>query len=271
MHGFPLISYYAFFPSLSGCHFPCYGITFYKLATYTQQQTSSSSNTLATDTAQGQTSNSAERFIAFPLSSASKKAYPTVFTLPHIGRELRPQEPIHARNLSRAESSITKNNNYSLYTDGSSVTSTNTDVNPEYSISTLLQKLTTFFINFFPRSHTTSVPNHPGTPSNHPHEPPFPPFLLPYTPAPSPYPSSLCSSSSESDKDPTRQKQKQKLKRKRCWVGRPRGAVLRPRDRYYARGLCDKHGNEVLFLENMRIHCGKKGEQGERWYAWRCG
>ncbi|EMD66249.1 hypothetical protein COCSADRAFT_353387 [Bipolaris sorokiniana ND90Pr] len=247
------------------------------MATYTQQQTSSLRNVLATDTAQIQTSNPAEHSTALPPSSVSKKTYSTIFTLPHIGRELHPQELIHARILPRAESSTTKNNNYSLYTDDFTASSKQADTNPEYSISNLLQKLTTFFTKIFPRSNTTknpaaaTAPNTPGSPQNHPHEPTFPSFLLPYAPAPSSCPSSSCSSGEESDKESPRQKQKQKPKQRRCWVGRPRGAILRPRDRYYARGLCDKHGSEVLFLENMRIHHGSKREEGERWHAWRCG
>ncbi|XP_014553420.1 hypothetical protein COCVIDRAFT_40548 [Bipolaris victoriae FI3] len=238
------------------------------MTTYTQQQTPSSINTLYTGPAQGQTSNPAKQYTALPPSSTSKKTYPTIFTLPHIGRELHPQELLDARNLTRAESSTTKNNNYSLYTNDSTATSTSTNTNPEYSISTLLQKLTTFLTNFFLRSHTNKNPsaatasNTPGSPQNHPHEPTFPPFLLPYTPAPSSYPSSSFSSGTESDKEPTREKQKQKQKQKRCWVGRPRGAILRPRDRYYARGLCDKHGSEGFW----RI-CGFIMERK----GWRCG
>ncbi|EMD94977.1 hypothetical protein COCC4DRAFT_64117 [Bipolaris maydis ATCC 48331] len=226
------------------------------MATYTQQQISSS-NTPVTSIAQVPTSNLAEQPTAFLPSSASRKIYPTIFTLPHVGREIHSRELIPAQSIFRAESSTTWNNT-SLYTDDftASNTTNKTDKDPEYRISILIQKLAAFFKSL---------------PPNHPREPTFPSFLLPYIPAPSSYASSSCSSGDESDKESTRQKQKQKQKQKRCWVGRPRGAILRPRDRYYSRGLCDKHGSEVLFLENMRIHHGAKGEEGERWHAWRCG
>jgi hypothetical protein len=53
---------------------------------------------------------------------------------------------------------------------------------------------------------------------------------------------------------------------KRCVRGAPRGRLLRKSDRYYQQSLCDKHGNESLFKQNMEIH----GTDREREYAWMC-
>jgi hypothetical protein len=53
---------------------------------------------------------------------------------------------------------------------------------------------------------------------------------------------------------------------KRCIRGAPRGRLLRKSDRYYQQSLCDKHGNESLFKQNMAIH----GPDREREHAWMC-
>lgn len=47
-------------------------------------------------------------------------------------------------------------------------------------------------------------------------------------------------------------------------MGCPQGKILHPRDRYYRRWVCDKHGNEEIFNTNMMANPGKP----ERSWAW---
>ncbi|KAJ5029370.1 hypothetical protein PSV08DRAFT_346443 [Bipolaris maydis] len=149
------------------------------MATYTQQQISSS-NTPVTSIAQVPTSNLAEQPTAFLPSSASRKIYPTIFTLPHVGREIHSRELIPAQSIFRAESSTTWNNT-SLYTDDftASNTTNKTDKDPEYRISILIQKLAAFFKSLPPvltqPAPTTPPPlTSPAVPRTTPANPPSP-------------------------------------------------------------------------------------------------
>lgn len=109
----------------------------------------------------------------------------------------------------------------------------------------------------YPNPNSSKSPQHTHHPSPSPPPTNLPHHLAPYAPswpsAPSPPP--------PEDHPGVR----------RCWVGRPLGKVLRTGDRYYARGLCDKHGSSVIFGEAVeragRSGMGRGLGSGE---VWRC-
>lgn len=108
------------------------------------------------------------------------------------------------------------------------------------------------------KSTPNTNPNNTNTITNDTKDtqpPDLPPFMATYLPRPSPTPSPPLGPPGT----------------RRCTIGRPLGKILRPSDgRFYNLGKCDKHADEGVFEESMRIHEARMGEYGVVEGAWKC-